>query len=160
MARTTPVVCYCRKPVHQPAGPHLSLRLTSTSLVYHARLTHALTNPKPYLDSNAQSTPYAAPPLFEHPSTTINLMISESLEARFKSKLEHHLGCWIFENYTRLANLEFLRIGKGNLVGKFDTHTSILGWMRRGGDKLHVAANGASIGAPDQKLSRPEAADE
>ncbi|MED6172222.1 hypothetical protein PIB30_048075 [Stylosanthes scabra] len=32
--------------------------------------------------------------------------------------------------------------------------------MRRGGDKLRVAANGASIGAPDQKLSRSEAADE
>ncbi|MED6200136.1 hypothetical protein PIB30_082276, partial [Stylosanthes scabra] len=32
--------------------------------------------------------------------------------------------------------------------------------MRRGGDKLRVAANGASIGAPDQKLSGPEAADE
>ncbi|MED6153430.1 hypothetical protein PIB30_101942 [Stylosanthes scabra] len=31
--------------------------------------------------------------------------------------------------------------------------------MRREGDKLRVAANGASIGAPDQKLSRPEAAD-
>ncbi|MED6210569.1 hypothetical protein PIB30_065372, partial [Stylosanthes scabra] len=32
--------------------------------------------------------------------------------------------------------------------------------MRRGGDKLRVAVNGASIGAPDQKLSRPEAANE
>ncbi|MED6198202.1 hypothetical protein PIB30_063848 [Stylosanthes scabra] len=32
--------------------------------------------------------------------------------------------------------------------------------MRRGGDKLRVATNGASIGALDQKLSRPEAADE
>ncbi|MED6175179.1 hypothetical protein PIB30_075914 [Stylosanthes scabra] len=32
--------------------------------------------------------------------------------------------------------------------------------MHGGGDKLRVAANGASIGAPDQKLSRPEAADE
>ncbi|MED6175043.1 hypothetical protein PIB30_074808 [Stylosanthes scabra] len=49
----------------------------STSLVYHARLTHALMNPKPYLDSNAQSTPNAPPPLFEHPSTTINLMVSK-----------------------------------------------------------------------------------
>ncbi|MED6225682.1 hypothetical protein PIB30_095990 [Stylosanthes scabra] len=32
--------------------------------------------------------------------------------------------------------------------------------MRRGGDKLRVATNGASIGALDQKLSRPEAANE
>ncbi|MED6199681.1 hypothetical protein PIB30_078254 [Stylosanthes scabra] len=32
--------------------------------------------------------------------------------------------------------------------------------MRGGGDKLRVAANGASIGVPDQKLSRLEAADE
>ncbi|MED6151838.1 hypothetical protein PIB30_086192 [Stylosanthes scabra] len=32
--------------------------------------------------------------------------------------------------------------------------------MRRGGDKLRIATNGASIGALDQKLSRPEAADE
>ncbi|MED6213423.1 hypothetical protein PIB30_093186, partial [Stylosanthes scabra] len=28
MARTTPVARYCRKPGRQPAGPHLSLRLT------------------------------------------------------------------------------------------------------------------------------------
>ncbi|MED6136835.1 hypothetical protein PIB30_059485 [Stylosanthes scabra] len=32
--------------------------------------------------------------------------------------------------------------------------------MRRGGDRLRVAANGASIGVPDQKLSRLEAANE
>ncbi|MED6211927.1 hypothetical protein PIB30_078281 [Stylosanthes scabra] len=32
--------------------------------------------------------------------------------------------------------------------------------MRKGGDKLSIAANGASIGVPDQKLSRLEAADE
>ncbi|MED6213009.1 hypothetical protein PIB30_089115 [Stylosanthes scabra] len=28
MARATPVARYCRKPGRQPAGPHLSLRLT------------------------------------------------------------------------------------------------------------------------------------
>ncbi|MED6129292.1 hypothetical protein PIB30_106444 [Stylosanthes scabra] len=28
MERTTPVARYCRKPGRQPAGPHLSLRLT------------------------------------------------------------------------------------------------------------------------------------
>ncbi|MED6223424.1 hypothetical protein PIB30_073856 [Stylosanthes scabra] len=62
-----------------PHGTHYagSPLMPSTSLVYHARLTHGLTNPKPYLDSNAQSTPNAAPPLFEHPSTTIDLMISK-----------------------------------------------------------------------------------
>ncbi|MED6140534.1 hypothetical protein PIB30_094171 [Stylosanthes scabra] len=109
---------------------HVQGYTRSTSLVYHARLTHALTNPKPYLDSNAQSTPYAVPPLFEHPSTTINLMISKSTVQE--------------QARTSPMMLNFWKLHK----------------MRRGGDKLRVAANGASIGAPDQKLSRPEAADE
>ncbi|MED6171157.1 hypothetical protein PIB30_038141 [Stylosanthes scabra] len=36
------------------------------------------------------------------------------------------------------------------------THYLHVGWIRRGRRELRVAANRASIGVPDQKLSRPE----
>ncbi|MED6200726.1 hypothetical protein PIB30_088116 [Stylosanthes scabra] len=70
MARTTPIVRYCRKLGRQPAGPHLSLRLTSllleSILKRKNRLQLGVAHQKPIQDTSESIL--AHPELIHGPS--------------------------------------------------------------------------------------------
>ncbi|MED6126733.1 hypothetical protein PIB30_081251 [Stylosanthes scabra] len=121
-------------------------------------------------------------PLLKHPRTLSTILISRPLELSFpkhrlidesksvpgrQAQCSHVILARAIEHpstphHTRSSRLkeEQARVGTSyrscKLIG-FGYHAQL---HARGRNKLRVAANGASIGALDQKLSRSEVADE